>query len=172
MGSTQLILVILMIQFVAYAGALGLNEVAKRIGTKRAILASLVVWSAVTIYAFGGMTSTATVLGIEQRLLEFWVLAFVIALVLGGSQALSRSLFAQMIPRDQEAEFYSFYETSERGTSWLGTFAFGAVNQVFSSLRFGILSVIFFFIVGLVILPFVNVGAAMKEADQTEAQLA
>ena len=92
------------------------------------------------IYAFAGMQSTAQLLGMEQRQLEFWVLGFVIALVLGGSQALSRSLFAQMIPQDQEAEFYSFYEISERGTSWMGTFVFGLVNQMFGSLRLGILS--------------------------------
>ena len=104
--------------------------------------------------------------GVEQRQLEFWVLGFIIALVLGGSQALSRSLFAQMIPQGQEAEFYSFYEISERGTSWLGTLTFGIVNQVFNSLRFGILSVIFFFIIGLIILPFVNVPKAMKESKQ------
>jgi len=164
MSSTQLILVILMIQFVAFGGALGFNWVAGKVGTKRTIIASLVLWSAVTIYAFAGMKGTALVLGMEERQLEFWVLGFVIALVMGGSQALSRSLFAQMIPQGQEAEFYSFYEISERGTSWLGTFAFGLVNQLFSSLRLGILSVIFFFISGLVILPFVNVARAMKEA--------
>jgi UMF1 family MFS transporter len=166
MGSTQLILVILMIQFVAFLGALGFNWIASKIGTKQTILASLVVWSAVTIYAFAGMKSMALVLGMEQRQLEFWVLGFVIALVLGGSQALSRSLFAQMIPQDQEAEFYSFYEISERGTSWLGTFAFGVVNQVFHSLRLGILSVIVFFIAGLILLPMVNVVKAIKEAKQ------
>jgi UMF1 family MFS transporter len=98
-----------------------------------------------------------------QRELEFWILGFVVALILGGSQALSRSLFAQMIPKDQEAEFFSFYEISERGTSWLGTFIFGFVNQQFGSLRLGILSLIFFFVVGLALLPFVNVPKAMEE---------
>ena len=166
MESTQLILVILMIQFVAFLGALGFGKVAEKIGTKEAILASLVIWSGVTIYAFAGMKSMAIVMGIQERQLEFWGLGFVLALVLGGSQALSRSLFAQMIPADQEAEFYSFYEISERGTSWLGTFAFGVVNQVFNSLRLGILSVILFFIAGLILLPFVNVAKAMKEAKQ------
>jgi len=166
MSSTQLILVILMIQFVAFGGALGFNWVASKLGTKRTIVASLVIWSAVTVYAFAGMKSMAVVLGMEQRQLEFWVLGFVIALVMGGSQALSRSLFAQMIPQGQEAEFYSFYEISERGTSWLGTFTFGIVNQLFNSLRFGILSVIFFFIAGLIILPLVNVPKAMREAKQ------
>ncbi len=166
MSSTQLILVILMIQFVAFIGALGFNKVAERIGTKQTILFSLVIWCVVTIYAFAGMKNTAIVLGMEQRQLEFWILGFVLALILGGSQALSRSLFAQMIPADQEAEFYSFYEISERGTSWLGTFTFGVVNQLFNSLRLGILSVIFFFIAGLILLPMVNVALAMKQAKQ------
>ncbi|MGC8782316.1 MAG: MFS transporter [Anaerolineae bacterium] len=165
MSSSNLILVILMIQFVAFLGALGFGRLAERFGTKRTILASLVIWSAVAMYAYAGMQSTAQVLGMEQRQLEFWLLGFVIALVLGGSQALSRSLFAQMIPQDQEAEFYSFYEVSERGTSWLGTFLFGLVNQLFGSLRMGILSVIIFFIIGLILLPFVNVPKAMAEAQ-------
>lgn len=164
MESTQLILVILMIQFVAFFGALGFGKVAERLGTKQTILLSLVIWSGVTIYAFLGMTSTALVFGIQQRQLEFWLLGFVLALVLGGSQALSRSLFSQMIPKDQEAEFYSFYEISERGTSWLGTLTFGIVNQMFNSLRLGILSIIFFFIAGLLLLPLVNVAKAMRES--------
>lgn len=171
MSSTQLILVILMIQFVAFLGALGFNKIAEKIGTKQTIFASLFIWCAVTIYAFAGLKSTASVLGMEQRQLEFWILGFIIALIMGGSQALSRSLFAQMIPPNQEAEFYSFYEISERGTSWLGTFTFGLVNQLFNSLRMGILSVIFFFIAGLLVLPLVNVAKAMKESRQGDLEI-
>jgi UMF1 family MFS transporter len=99
-------------------------------------------------------------------------LGFVVALILGGSQALSRSLFAQMIPKDQEAEFFSFYEISERGTSWLGTFIFGVVNQAFGSLRLGILSLIFFFIVGLALLPLVNVPKAIAEGKRAPQAVA
>jgi MFS transporter, UMF1 family len=168
MSSTNLILVILMIQFVAFFGALGFGRLAGRIGAKRTIIISLFIWVVVVIYAFAGMQSTAQLMGMEQRQVEFWVLGFVIALVLGGSQALSRSLFAQMIPQGQEAEFYSFYEISERGTSWLGTFIFGLVNQMFGSLRLGILSVIVFFVIGLVLLPLVNVPKAMEQARKTE----
>jgi len=168
MSSTNLILVILMIQFVAFFGALGFGRLAGRIGAKRTIIISLCIWVVVVIYAFAGMQSTAQLMGMEQRQLEFWVLGFVIALVLGGSQALSRSLFAQMIPQGQEAEFYSFYEISERGTSWLGTFIFGLVNQMFASLRLGILAVIIFFVVGLVLLPLVDVPKAIEQARQTE----
>ncbi len=173
MPSTNLILVILLIQFVAFGGAYGFNWVAQRVGTRNAILLSLVIWSAVVIYAFAGMKDQSLVninLGpisiATHAEAEFWILGVVIALILGGSQALSRSLFAQMIPKDQEAEFYSFYEISERGTSWLGTFIFGAVNQLFGSLRLGILSVIFFFVFGLVLLPLVNVPKAMEQGKQ------
>jgi UMF1 family MFS transporter len=166
MSSTMLILVILMIQFVAFGGAFAFSYLARAVGARNAILVSLVVWAAVVIFAYAGMKSTALVLGMEERQLEFWLLSFVVALVLGGSQALSRSLFAQMIPKDQEAEFFSFYEISERGTSWLGTFLFGVVNQQFGSLRAGILSLIFFFVVGLALLPLVNVAKAMREGQQ------
>jgi UMF1 family MFS transporter len=152
-----------MIQFVAFLGALGFGKVAQSFGARNTILASLVIWSGCVIYAFAGMKSTAQVLGMEQRQLEFWLLGFVIALVLGGSQALSRSLFSQMVPKDQEAEFFSFYEISERGTSWMGTFLFGLVNQLWGSLRMGIVSVIIFFILGLLILPFVNVERAIQQ---------
>lgn len=171
MSDTNRILVILMIQFVAFGGAFGFSYLARRLGTKRAIIVSLVIWSFAVIYAFAGMTNTQIVagLGLQQRELEFWLLGFVVALILGGSQALSRSLFAQMIPKDQEAEFFSFYEISERGTSWLGTFVFGLVNQQFGSLRLGILSVIFFFVVGLVLLPWVNVPKAIAQGRQASA---
>lgn len=163
MSSTNLILVILMIQFVAFLGALGFGKIASRFGARNTIIGSLVIWSIVVVYAYAGMKSTAIVLGIEQRQLEFWLLGFVIALVLGGSQALSRSLFSQMVPKDQEAEFFSFYEISERGTSWMGTFLFGLVNQLWGSLRMGIVSVIIFFIIGLLIMPFVNVEKAVLQ---------
>lgn len=165
MESTQLILVILMIQFVAFGGAHLFNKIASRVGTKRAIIASLVIWSFVTIYAWGGMKDNSIVFGesVTRAHAEFWVLGFVIALVLGGSQALSRSLFAQMIPENQEAEFFSFYEVSERGTSWMGTFVFGIANQMSGSMRIGILSVIFFFLAGLLLLPFVNVPLAIEQ---------
>ncbi len=165
MSTTNLILVVLMIQFVAFIGAHLFSRLARRIGTKNAIFVSLVVWSLTTLYAWLGLKNKAIVggLGISQAELEFWVLGFVIALVLGGSQALSRSLFSQMIPKEQEAEFFSFYEVSERGTSWLGTFTFGLVNQITGSLRVGILSVIFFFICGLILLPLVQVDKAIEE---------
>jgi len=147
---------ILMIQFVAFGGALLWGRLAKWIGAKQAILVSLVIWSAVVIYAYFGMKG-------PSRVLEFFILGAFIAIVLGGSQAISRSVFAQMIPRSKEAEYFSIYEISERGTSWLGPLVFGIANQVFGSLRYGILSLIFFFVAGLVLLPFVNLRKAVHD---------
>jgi len=157
-----LIAVILMIQFVAFGGALLWGKLAKRIGAKQSILVSLVIWSGVVIYAYGGLQG-------ESRVTQFFILGIFIALVMGGSQAISRSLFAQMIPKGKEAEYYSFYEVSERGTSWTGPLIFGLANQIFGSLRYGILALIFYFIAGLIVLPLVNVNKAKEDVMRYNA---
>ena len=168
----RLTLLILMIQFVAFAGALFFGWLAGRTGSKRALVISLLIWSGVVIYAFLGMRDYGpSALGIPQAELEFWILGVFIATVLGGSQALSRSMFAQMIPQDKEAEFFSIYEISERGTSWLGPFLFGFVNQVVGNLRPAILSVVIFFVVGLAILVTVDVARAIVESGRREHAL-
>jgi MFS transporter, UMF1 family len=158
-----LTMVILMIQFVAFGGALFWGRLAGWVGAKNSILISLVIWAGVVTYAFFGLQG-------DTRVLEFWILGGFIALVMGGSQAISRSLFAQMIPRGKEAEFYSFYEVSERGTSWIGPMLFGLVNQAFGSLRPAILSLIFFFVMGLIVLPFVNVRKAIEDVKAFDAR--
>jgi UMF1 family MFS transporter len=158
----DLIKVILLIQVVAFFGALFWGRLAKWISAKRAVIVSLVIWAGVVIYAYFGLKG-------EGRLLEFTLLGVVIAIVLGGSQAISRSLFAQMIPKGREAEFYSFYEVSERGTSWTGPLVFGLANQIFGSLRYGILSLIFYFIAGLIVLPLVNVKKAIDDVKNYPA---
>ena len=162
LDTSTLISVILLIQFVAFFGALFWGRLAGWVGSKRSILISLVIWSGVVIYAFFGMKGDA-------RVLEFTLMGVVIAIVLGGSQAISRSLFAQMIPDGKEAEYYSFYEISERGTSWIGPALFAFVNQVFGSLRPAILSLIFLFIMGLIVLPFVNEKKAVEDVKKYDA---
>jgi UMF1 family MFS transporter len=159
-----LILVILMIQFVAFGGALLWGRLAGWVGAKPAILLSLILWAVVVSYAYFGLQG-------DSRVTEFWILGAAIALVLGGSQAISRSLFAQMIPPGKEAEFFSIYEVSERGTSWVGPLLFGVVNQWFGSLRPAILSLIFFFVVGLFLLAFcVDVPRAIVEAGREDGR--
>jgi MFS transporter, UMF1 family len=162
-GQTTLTEVILMIQFMAFFGALLWGKLAKWIGAKQSIIVSLVIWLGVVIFAYGGLKG-------DTRVTQFFILGAFIALVMGGSQAISRSLFAQMIPTGREAEFYSFYEVSERGTSWTGPLIFGLVNQWFGSLRYGILALIFYFIAGLVVLPFVNVQKAMADVKKYDTE--
>ncbi|MEN8173878.1 MAG: MFS transporter [Chloroflexota bacterium] len=159
---TTLTMIILMIQFVAFGGALFWGKLAKWMGAKQSIILSLVIWSGVVTFAYFGLYG-------ETRVLQFWILGAFIALVMGGSQAISRSLFAQMIPDGKEAEYYSFYEISERGTSWIGPMIFGVMNQAFGSLRPAILSLIFFFVAGLIILPFVNVDKAIADVKAADA---
>jgi len=161
LGLSTLTVVILMIQFVAFGGALLWGKLAGWLGAKRSIIISLFIWAGVVIYAYGGLRG-------DSRTLEFFILGAIIALVMGGSQAISRSLFAQLIPPGREAEFYSFYEISERGTSWTGPLIFGLANQIFGSLRYGILSLIFYFIAGLIVLPFVNVNKGIQDVKKFE----
>ena len=150
-------MIILMIQFVAFIGALLFGRLAVRIGAKKALIYGLIVWTVVVIYTYLGLRG-------ESRILEFWILGGFIALVMGGTQAVSRGLFANMIPEGKEAEFFSIYEVSERGTSWLGPLAFGLVNQITGSLRPAIVSIILFFIVGLALLLRVDVRRAIAES--------
>ncbi|NJM05352.1 MFS transporter [Candidatus Gracilibacteria bacterium] len=146
---------ILMIQFVAFFGALGFGWLAQRIGAKRAILGSLVIW--------GGTVTYAYFMPAEQPAL-FFALGAVIAIVLGGSQALSRSVFSLMIPKGQEAEYFSLYEISERGTSWLAPLFFALAIQFTNSYRIAIVSLIIFFILGFCLLLFVDIRKAALEA--------
>jgi len=146
--------VILMVQFEAFVGALLFNRVAAAVGTRRAIMVSLVIWVATVSYAYGWLRTGA----------QFVVLAAVIAIVLGGSQALSRALYSHMIPKGQESEYFSLYEVSERGTSWLGPFAFGLALQLTGSYRIAILSLAVFFLLGLAVLTRVDVRRAVVEA--------
>jgi MFS transporter, UMF1 family len=154
MEQAGLVQVILMVQFVAFFGALGFGYLARFTGAKRAIILSLAIWLGVIVYAYALLQTQA----------QFFVMAAVIAVVLGGSQALSRSLFSLMIPSGQEAEYFSLYEVSERGTSWLGPLVFGLSLQLTGSYRVAILSIALFFAAGLILLPLVNVRRAIVEA--------
>ena len=149
-----ILILVLMIQFVAFGGALLFGRIARRIGAKRAIMISLVIWSAIVIFAYLFL----------QNVVQLFIMGAVLALVLGGSQALSRSLFSQMIPAEHEAEYFGFYEISERGTSWLGTAAFALAVQLTGSQRVAIVSLIIFFVVGLLLLSRVDVRRAIVEA--------
>jgi UMF1 family MFS transporter len=151
---TFLLEIFLMVQFVAVFGALLFERLAYIIKTKNAILVSLVLWAGVVIYAYRFLHTVR----------EAWIMAVLIAIVLGGSQALSRSLFSRMIPTGKEASFFGLYEVSERGTSWMGPLLFSIVIARTGSYRQALLSLIFFFVVGLVVLLFTDTDRAIHEA--------
>ena len=154
--------VVLMVQFVAFIGALLFERISALIGTKRAIMLSLVLWAGVVIYACALLQTTT----------QAWLMSAVIAIVLGGSQALSRSLFSRMIPAGREASFFGIYEISERGTSWIGPLIFGAVVGATGSYRQAILSLIVLFIAGIAILSVTNTHQAVRDAGNTPADAA
>lgn len=145
---------VLMIQFVAFLGALLFERIAHWLGTKRAILVSLFIWIGVIIYAYAFLNNTT----------QAWFMGAAIALVLGGSQSLSRSLFSLMIPKGREASFFGIYEISERGTSWIGPFIFARVVASTSSYRQAILSLIALFGIGIMILMVTNTAKAIHQA--------
>ena len=148
--------IFLMVQFVAVAGALLFERLAYLIKTKNAIIVSLIIWCGIVIYA-NRFLHTVT---------EAWVLAAFIAIVLGGSQALSRSLFSKMIPVGKEASFFGLYEVSERGTSWMGPLLFSLVVSRTGSYRLALLSLIFFFVVGLIVLWITDTDRAIRESQE------
>ena len=84
--------------------------------------------------------------------MQFYLLGVAIGVVLGGTQALTRSLFGQMTPVGKEAEYYGLYEISDKGTSWLGTLSFGLAVQLTGSYRVAIVSLVIFFVLGFVLL--------------------
>lgn len=141
-------------QAVAFIGALIFERIAHYTNTKTAILVSLAIWCGIVIYGFGFLNTVT----------EAYVMSGAIGFVLGGSQALSRSLFSQMIPRGRESAFFGIYAISERGTSWLGPVVFGLVAQLTNSYRPAILALIVFFIVGSIILLLTNTKKAIEDA--------
>jgi UMF1 family MFS transporter len=150
---SQLTLAILMVQFVAFFGAMGFKWLAAAISAKRAVAVSLVIWTAVLVYIYLAVKTT----------LQFFVMAAIVALVLGGSQALSRSLYARMIPKLKEAQYFSIYEVSDKGTSWLCPLFFGLALQFTKSYRVAILSLNIFFLAGLLVLLKVDVERAERD---------
>nr|WP_229843379.1 MFS transporter [Streptomyces chryseus] len=155
LDQTTLITAILLVQVLAVAGALGMGRLAQRFGAKRTILGSLAAWT-LTIGAGYFLPAGEPV--------WFYALAAAIGLVLGGSQALSRSLFSHLVPRGKEAEYFSVYEMSDRGMSWLGPLVFGLAYQLTGSYRDAIISLVAFFALGFVLLVRVPVRRAVEAA--------
>ncbi len=149
---TQYIMIaFLIIQFVAFGGALLFSRLAGIMGTKGAVLLSLAIWSGVVIYAYFLR---------EGDVVGFFVLGIIVGLVLGGNQALSRSLFASMIPREASANFFGFFTVFHKLSAIMGPMLFGLLATIFGAARPAILALIVFFLIGAVLLSCVDVKKA------------
>lgn len=154
-SETVLIATIVLVQFVGFVGALLFGRVAAKLGAKSAIRTSLAIWIVAVVVGY--------FLPVGQ-VLPFLGVAAVFGIVLGGIQALSRSLFSQLVPRSREAEYFALYQACERGTSWLGTLVFGLVHQFTGSYRPAILSLLAFFIIGGLLFMRVDIRRGIAEA--------
>ncbi|HEY3503482.1 MAG TPA: MFS transporter [Actinocatenispora sp.] len=162
LGPNTLTATILVIQFLAFGGALLLGLLAKVMGARKAVILSLVLWVVVVAAAYA----------VPARNVPLFVaLGAGIGLVMGGSQALSRSLFSQLVPAGREAEYFGLYEIGDKGTSWLGPLLFGLVFQLTGSYRLGVVSLLVFFVAGLGLLIAVPMRRAIVAAGNTPPRL-
>lgn len=153
----SLIIAILIVQFVGFPFAFVFGALAGRIGAKRAIFLGLLAYTLISIVGY-----------FMQSARDFYILAFLVGMVQGGTQALSRSLFASMIPAHKSGEFFGFYSVFEKFASIGGPLLFAATIQLTGSSRNAILGVIAFFIVGAWILSRVNVAEGQRLAQEAE----
>ena len=137
---------LLLVQFVGIGGALLFSHAAQKFGAKKVLVFVLFLWSCILCYAYIIVSS-----------LDFLILGMAVGLVLGGSQSISRSIYGAMIPKHASAEYFSFYSIFEKFSAIWGPFVFGIVRQVTGTSRLSILSLIGFFITGIVLLCYVDV---------------
>jgi UMF1 family MFS transporter len=156
-----MITALLMTQFIGVPCAFLFGAAAERIGAKPAIFGGLAAYCVIAV--LGYYMSTAV---------HFFALATLVGMVQGGTQALSRSLFASMIPRHKSSEFFAFFSVFERYAGVLGPAVFAWVVSRSGSGRNAILSIVVFFVVGAVILTFVDVEEGRRGARAAEAELA
>ena len=153
----SLILAVVLVQFVGIPFAFVFGALAGRIGAKRAIFVGLTTYAGISI--FGYFIQTAT---------DFFILAILVAMVQGGTQALSRSLFGSMIPRHESGEFFGLFAVFEKFAGILGPGVFALAIGLTGSTRNAILSIIAFFVVGAALLALVNVEEGQKVAREAE----
>jgi UMF1 family MFS transporter len=157
---TDMTIALIITQFVGIPFSFGFGWLARRLGTKRSILVGLGVYVIISIAGF-----------FMQTAIHFYILAFMVGVVQGGSQALSRSLYGTMVPKSQSAEFFGFFSTSSKFAGIFGPLLFGLVSQIAGASRLSILSVIVFFVVGGLLLTRVDEEEGRRVARQEDAGL-
>jgi UMF1 family MFS transporter len=157
-GQTDLIGALLLTQFVGIPFSLLFGKLPKRIGTKPSIYLALGVYTLISIAGY-----------FMTKAWHFWVLAGMVGLVQGGSQALSRSLFGVMVPKAKTAEFYGFYDISSKFAGIIGPAIFALVGQLTGTSRLSIISLVIFFIFGGLLLTRVNEKEGIRVAREADA---
>ena len=156
----SVIIGILMIQFVGIPFAFLFGNLGPLMGTKRAIMLGIAVYAGVSVVAF-----------FMETLNQFYVMAFLIALVQGGTQGLSRSLFGTLIPKHKASEFFGFFSVFAKVAGIFGPLFFGLVIEATGSIKQAMLSVIVFFVLGGFVLSRVNVEEGQRQAQEADARL-
>lgn len=159
-GQTTLIGTLLMVQFLAAPFAFFFGWLSKKIGTKKSIYISLTIYTLIAIAGY-----------FLYHEWQFWVLGAAVATVQGGSQALSRSLIARMMPKSKSAEFFGFFSVFEKFASILGPALFGVVSAIMGESRLSIVSLVVFFVVGIFLLTKVNVENGVRVALEEEQRM-
>lgn len=157
--SGALIGALVLVQFVGVPFTFAFGALAGRIGAKAGIQITLVGYTGISIFGY-----------FMSQPWHFWVLAAGIGMIQGGAQALSRSLFASMIPRSKSSEFFGFYSVFEKFAGIMGPVVFGVAGQITGSSRFGILSLILFFVIGGLLLSRVDVAEGRRVARLEDAE--
>jgi UMF1 family MFS transporter len=158
-GNEHLIGAILAVQFVGIPFTLIFAKLAAKITAKRAIYLGLVVYSLISI---GGY--------FMQNALHFWLLAIFVGMVQGGTQALSRSVFGQMTPPNKSAEFFGFFDVSQKFSGILGPAIFALVGSITGTSRLSIIALIIFFVGGMVLLKSVNISEGVAAVEKSDSQ--
>ncbi|MGH7580549.1 MAG: MFS transporter, partial [Gemmatimonadales bacterium] len=160
-GQSALISAILLVQFVGIPCSFLFGSVAGRIGAKRALFLGLLAYTVISVLGYYMTNAT-----------HFFILAGLVGMVQGGTQALSRSLFASMIPQHKSGEFFGFFSIFEKFAGIFGPLIFAGTIAVTGSSRNAILSVIGFFAVGAALLALVDVKEGQRVAREVERGLA
>ncbi|MBN2291121.1 MAG: MFS transporter [Pirellulales bacterium] len=153
----ELIYLILMIQVVAMPGAMFVGFLADRLGQKRTLMGCLAIWVGLVVCAYF-VTSK----------FQFWMMGVVLALVLGGTQSVSRAMMGMMTPESRAAEFFGFFNLSGKATSFMGVFLFGLITWMTGDMRMSMLSLLVFFIFGWAIVSFVDIERGRQQAMEDD----
>jgi len=152
-SNNELILLILLVQVLAFPGAMLVGYLADRLGQKPMLMGCLAIWVGLLVAAYFVANKP-----------QFWVLGAVLAMVMGGTQSVSRAIMGMMTPPERTAEFFGFFNFSGKATSFLGTFLFGLVFKITGDPRLSVTSLLVFFLVGWALVAWVDVDKGRRQA--------